>query len=89
MRHFFSCKFSPLLSLEILGRDFVRIHASHGYSILNRSLFRKWFFEKRDWIVSDEVEDETEEMTEEEIVAEEEVSNIVLNLRHNPSFFRW
>merc|ERR1719234_2464565 len=34
---------------------------------------RKWFFEKRDWIVSDEVEDESEEMTEEELVAEEEV----------------
>merc|ERR1712088_1288246 len=34
---------------------------------------RKWYFEKRDWIVSDEVEDETEEMTEEELVAEEEM----------------
>merc|ERR1711990_306676 len=34
---------------------------------------RKWYFEKRDWIVSDEVEDETEEMIEEELVAEEEM----------------
>ena len=41
---------------------------------IQKYLFRKWFFEKRDWIVSDEVEDETEEMTEEELVAEEEVS---------------
>ena len=34
---------------------------------------RKWFFEKRDWIVSDELEDGTEELTEEELVAEEEL----------------
>lgn len=43
-------------------------------SSFKQSLLRKWFFEKRDWIVSDEVEDETEEMTEEELVAEEEVN---------------
>ena len=49
-------------------------HALTRYSGLNWNNFsRKWFFEKRDWIVSDEVEDETEEMTEEELVAEEEV----------------
>ena len=46
-------------------------------SSFKQSFPRKWFFEKRDWIVSDEVEDETEEMTEEELVAEEEV-----NLQH-------
>ena len=43
-------------------------------SSFKQSFPRKWFFEKRDWIVSDEVEDETEEMTEEELVAEEEVN---------------
>ena len=36
-------------------------------------MFRKWYFEKRDWIVSDEIEDEAEEMTEDELVAEEEI----------------
>ena len=35
--------------------------------------FRKWYFEKRDWIVSDEIEDEAEDLTEEELVAEEEL----------------
>lgn len=34
---------------------------------------RKWYIEKRDWIVSDEIEDENEEMTEEELDAEEEI----------------
>merc|ERR1740128_1602794 len=34
---------------------------------------RKWYFEKRDWIVSDEIEDEAEDLTEEELVAEEEL----------------
>ena len=34
---------------------------------------RKWYFEERDWIVFDEVKDDTEEMTKEELVAEEEV----------------
>ena len=53
---------------------------------------RKWFFEKRDWIVSDEVEDETEEMTEEELVAEEEVSKqnkviLILDLRQFIMYF--
>ena len=50
-------------------------------SSFKQSFFRKWFFEKRDWIVSDEVEDETEEMTEEELVAEEE------GILHNFFFF--
>ena len=61
-------------------------------SSFKQSFPRKWFFEKRDWIVSDEVEDETEEMTEEELVAEEEVnlqSFFSLNFCHTFFFRRW
>ena len=39
-----------------------------------RAQSRKWYFEKADWIVSDEIEDEnTEEAIEEEENKEEEV----------------
>jgi len=37
-----------------------------------RAQSRKWYFEKVDWIMSDEIEDEVEEM-EEDMIAEEEV----------------
>ena len=57
-------------------------------SSFKQSFPRKWFFEKRDWIVSDEVEDETEEMTEEELVAEEEVNlQNFLFFEHFHTFF--
>ena len=39
-----------------------------------RAQSRKWYFEKNDWIMSDEIEDETvEEMTEEDMIAEEDI----------------
>ena len=50
-----------------------RYGQSSSSSWQSSSMFRKWYFEKRDWIVSDEIEDEAEEMTEDELVAEEEI----------------
>lgn len=32
---------------------------------------RRWYYEKNDWIVSDEIEDDEQEMTEEEIILEQ------------------
>ena len=37
-----------------------------------RAQSRKWYFEKVDWIMSDEIEDEVEEI-EEDMIAEEEM----------------
>merc|ERR1712048_664107 len=42
-----------------------------------RAQSRKWYFEKADWIVSDEIEDEAEETTEEEEKEEEIVISTV------------
>ena len=42
-----------------------------------RAQSRKWYFEKADWIVSDEIEDEAEETIEEEDKEEELVISTV------------